>query len=315
MKNLLLLPFFAFSISLFAQSEEESTLETAQGSLAGVLTIPEDCNTCDVILMISGSGPNDRDGNSNAGVKGQPFKYLSDGLVESGYATLRFDKYFSGSSTYDLPQAEADFNHFIEGFEGWLGVLLPHPQFDNIGILGHSQGAMIATIIARRQPEVDFVISLAGPGMPMDEKMTQQVMAQSAELGENMKKAMDFIKAGEAFEGISPQIAMSLPAPTHKFLRSWMAYDPAEEIAAVEQPVLIINGTEDIQVSAQDAELLKAAQPSAGLVMIEQMNHILKEVEAHTSFGENFATYSNPDLPLHKGLVPAIHNFVESISK
>ena len=91
------------------------------------------------------------------------------------------------------------------------------------------------------------------------------------------------------------------------FLIDWMKYNPQTEIAKLKLPILIINGTKDIQVGVENAELLHKAVPSSQKVIIENMNHIFKEI---TKDEQNMASYNNPDLPIQKELVTTIVNFI-----
>jgi fermentation-respiration switch protein FrsA (DUF1100 family) len=102
---------------------------------------------------------------------------------------------------------------------------------------------------------------------------------------------------------------MSLFRPDiQPYVASWLRLNPAAELAAVTVPVLIVNGTTDIQVPAEQAALLHVAQPAARVALIEGMNHILKLAPAERS--GNIATYSNPALPLAPGLVDAVAGFL-----
>ncbi|RZJ29721.1 MAG: alpha/beta hydrolase, partial [Flavobacterium sp.] len=92
---------------------------------------------------------------------------------------------------------------------------------------------------------------------------------------------------------------------------SWMKYDPAQEIQKLKMPILIVNGTQDVQVSVSDAELLKKAKPAATLVIIPDMNHVFKEIKGDRA--ENMTSYSNPDLPIAKGLADAVNQFIKTI--
>jgi fermentation-respiration switch protein FrsA (DUF1100 family) len=87
-----------------------------------------------------------------------------------------------------------------------------------------------------------------------------------------------------------------------------MAYDPSEQLSELDVPTLIINGTHDIQVPESEAQLLKEADPEAELMLVEGMNHVLKEAPENRE--ENLATYTNPDLPLADGLVEGIVDFL-----
>ncbi|MGR3810546.1 alpha/beta hydrolase family protein [Jiulongibacter sp. NS-SX5] len=119
---------------------------------------------------------------------------------------------------------------------------------------------------------------------------------------------LDSLKAGKTVEQVSfPLLSVFRPS-VQPYLISWMKYDPVREIAQLEVPVLIVQGTTDIQVSVENAELLHKAKPDSRLSIIEHMNHIFKEVgEERTA---NLATYSNPDLPIHPELVEEIAKFI-----
>src|SRR5690625_7600577 len=93
---------------------------------------------------------------------------------------------------------------------------------------------------------------------------------------------------------------------------SWMAHDPAKEIVKLDIPILIINGTHDIQVPVLEAETLAEAKPEADLSIIEEMNHVLKEAPKDRT--KNMATYSDPSLPLADNLMKDIMDFLEGTS-
>jgi hypothetical protein len=93
------------------------------------------------------------------------------------------------------------------------------------------------------------------------------------------------------------------------YMISWFKYDPQKEIVKLKKPVLIVQGTTDIQVTVADANRLQAAKPDAKMVQIEGMNHVLKAAEADRM--KNIQTYSQPDLPLHPELAPAIVSFIQ----
>jgi fermentation-respiration switch protein FrsA (DUF1100 family) len=93
------------------------------------------------------------------------------------------------------------------------------------------------------------------------------------------------------------------------YMISWFAYDPAKQIAKIDKPVLIVQGTTDIQVSMNNAQILASAAPMAQISIIEGMNHILKSAEADRA--ANMATYTQADLPLEPKLIDIIANFVK----
>jgi fermentation-respiration switch protein FrsA (DUF1100 family) len=121
-------------------------------------------------------------------------------------------------------------------------------------------------------------------------------------------KILDSLRSGKTVSKVNP-VLLSLYRPSvQPYLISWIKYDPAVEIRKLMIPVMIVQGTTDIQTSLEDAKLLSAAKPDAKLMIIENMNHILKESEADRQ--KNIATYSNPELPLKQGLVEALTSFI-----
>ena len=105
------------------------------------------------------------------------------------------------------------------------------------------------------------------------------------------------IKAGEKVENIPPYFQNLFRASIQPFMSSWMKYNPLEEINKLDIPILVVNGSTDLQVNVEDAQRLQISNNKAELLIIEGMNHVLKEASANQA--ENIATYSNPDLPLH----------------
>src|SRR5690606_5303044 len=118
------------------------------------------------------------------------------------------------------------------------------------------------------------------------------------------------MRKGETFEP-TPVLQSLFNEGVRPYLLSWMAFNPTDEIKKLKIPVLIVNGTKDLQVKTTEAELLKKAKPDAKLVIIENMNHVLKEIKGDDK--ENIQAYSNPDLPVVPELVAAVNQFVKSI--
>jgi uncharacterized protein len=109
-------------------------------------------------------------------------------------------------------------------------------------------------------------------------------------------------------DSVPPYLNALFRPSVQPYLISWFRYDPAEEIAALDCPVLIVQGTTDIQIDLLEARLLATARPTDQLVVIEGMNHILKPSEQHRMI--NIATYNQPDLPLAPGLAQALSAFI-----
>lgn len=122
-------------------------------------------------------------------------------------------------------------------------------------------------------------------------------------------KILDSLKFGKTVSNVNPHLAVLYRSDIQPYMISWMKYDPANELRELDIPVLLIQGTMDFQVTVNDSKLLASVKPDADLLILENMNHVLKESEADIQ--KNMATYSNPNLPLKTGLTDEIANFIK----
>jgi len=172
--------------------------------------------------------------------------------------------------------------------------------------MGHSQGATVATI-AGQNTKVDKVVTLAGPGRNIADVLKTQLSAQFITYKEELNSALDSLKDGFEISKYPPFLKGIFDS-NQPFLLSWIKFDPLEEIKKLNKEILIIQGDTDLQVTMEDAELLKEAVPAAQLKIIKGMNHVLKS--STMDMTENMATYSNPNLPIHKSCLKAIYKFL-----
>lgn len=311
---LVLLGFVAQSYSQtdssIEYSESEIILQTGTGSIFGTLTIPDGVTECPLVIIIAGSGPTDRNGNSIAGVEANSYKMISDGLAVKGIATLRFDKRGIAQSK-DAMKGEQDlvFETYIEDVVFWIQMMQKDRRFKKIYILGHSEGSLIGIIAAQRE-KVSGYISVSGIGESADKTLKEQLKDKlPIYLLVASNRILDSLKAGKTVEKVD-QSLMSLYRPSiQPYLISWFKYDPSEEIGKLNMPILILQGTTDIQVTPKDAQKLREGNQKAKLVIIEQMNHVLKESQMETN--ANIETYKNPTLPLKKELLEEIVRFIK----
>lgn len=295
---------------VFADSEPVE-LSTPTGTLYGTLELPGDNGPFPVALIIAGSGPTDRDGNNPLlPGKNNSLKLLAEGLARNEIASLRFDKRKIGQSQTGQKEQDLIFDDLVNDAAAWIAYLRKDSRFNRVIVIGHSEGSLIG-MLAASKAKADALVSIAGAGQPGDQTLTKQLganPANPANLIAEIKETMAELKAGRAVAKVNPLLNALFRPSVQPYLISWFRYDPAAEIARLSIPVLIVQGTTDIQVSPHDAELLAAANPKAKLVLIESMNHILKTAPADQQ--GNIATYSNPDLPLAPGLLDAIVSFV-----
>jgi uncharacterized protein len=296
-------------------SFKASEVDLAIGSdtLSGTWIIP-DAKTTVAVLFIAGSGPTDRDGNSIAGIKTNCTKKLAEALAEAGIASVRYDKRGVGAST-KAAKAETDvrFEMNVEDAIAWINWLRIQKKFKKIIIVGHSEGSLVGMLAAHEAKASGFV-SLAGTGRPADVVIMEQVNKNPnnpEQIRNEVARAFENLKAGKTFTEV-PAYLMSLFRPSvQPYMISWLKYDPAREIAKLSMPVLVLQGSTDIQVSVVDAELLHQAKKGSTLTVIEDMNHVLCDAPADAA--ANLATYSNPDLPLSAALVPAVLAFINTV--
>ncbi|WP_163971476.1 alpha/beta hydrolase family protein [Oceanobacillus halotolerans] len=306
---------YPFQLTKGSYKEEESddegtflTVETNEGELYGELETPDTERPHPIAIIIPGSGPTDRNGNAVNG-RNDSLKMLAESLSEQGVASLRYDKRGAGKNESAIIQEEElQFEQFVEDAKHWVNML-ESEDYTEIGIIGHSQGSLVG-MLAAEEPSVDFFISLAGAGRPIDEVLYDQLSEQlSEDLLEESVEIMDQLKKGNEVEQVSTALQSVFRPSVQGFTSSWMQYDPVMEIGKLTIPTLIVNGENDIQVPVTEAEMLHEAKEDAKLLVIPQMNHVLKEAPADRQ--ENLQTYADPSLPLAEGLIEGIMSFLK----
>ncbi len=305
---MILIVFMGFS-NLYGQSEKMVLLKTATGNIEGTLQIPATPPTKTVALIIAGSGPTDRDGN-NPSMKNNSLKILAAELNKNGIATLRYDKRgIANSRNAGLKEADLRFDHYVNDAKGWVNYLRNEIKFSNIIVIGHSEGSLIG-MIASQDKNVNKFVSIAGAGQPADKIIREQLKNQPPSLTIRVNAILDDLVKGKTVENTPPELASIFRASVQPYMISWIKYDPQKEIAKLKIPVMIVQGTTDIQVSLEDANRLAKALPKAKLVIIEGMNHIMKPAPADRQM--NIITYTQPDLPLKKELIEKLILFLLS---
>jgi len=293
----------------------EVTIDGGRAPLHGDLTLPAAEGPVPAVLMIAGSGPTDRDGNTLPVSTPNTLRLLAEALGEQGIASLRFDKRGVGASAAAAgEQAETGFDVFVEDAVAWARFLEEQQGVGCVFLLGHSEGALIAALAAA---EVDTcgVISIAGAGRPIGDVLRDQLTGLNAAgalpeplFGQAMA-ILARLERGERVAEVPPELASLFHPVLQTFLLSWMEKDPAAAVAAIDAPVLVLQGTTDLQVGTADAELLAAANPRARLELLEGVNHVLKL--APPDQAANLATYADPNLSLAPGVAEMIAGFVQ----
>ncbi|MCY7294958.1 alpha/beta hydrolase [Alteromonas sp. a30] len=294
--------------SLFAEQMETIVkLKTNTGTLEGSLIVPDEKGAVPVALIIAGSGPTDRNGN-NVAMNNNSLKMLAEALSKNGIATVRYDKRGVGKSQKaGLKEDKLRFDHYISDAKAWAELLKNDKRFNRVVIIGHSEGSLIGMIAAQKSG-VDQFISIAGSGISADKTLLEQLKSQPPEVLNIASPIIDKLKQGETVSDVNPMLYSLFRPSVQPYLISWFKHDPAEELAKLKIPTLIIQGTTDIQVREEDAKILAEANPQTDLKIIKGMNHIFKEASLDRM--KNIETYNQPNLPIKQELVVAISDFV-----
>jgi len=300
--------FLFITINVNAQISEDSiSLESSTGIIRGTLLLPEKSEKVPLVIMIAGSGPTDRDGN-NPMMKNNSLKMLAHGLGENGIASLRYDKRGIGESkNAGITEKDLRFEHYVEDVKSWIELLNVDKRFSKLIIIGHSEGSLIGMIASNTQ-KVDAFISLAGVGRPAAEIIKEQLKAQPQFVLDQAMPILEQLERGEKVEEVPPFLFTIFRPSVQPYIISWFKYNPIVEIAKLEKPIMIIQGTTDIQVGTVDAVLLAAANERSKKEIIEGMNHVLKMAPADRM--KNMQTYSDPELPVHDELLEKIVAFI-----
>jgi len=285
--------------------ETPVVLDTKTGQIFGTLATPKEFSKIPVVLIIAGSGPTDRDCNSPM-LKSNAYKKLAYGLAENNIASLRYDKRGIAESKAAMKkESDIRFDDYVNDAKEWIQLLKKDKRFSKVIVIGHSEGSLIGMLAANK---ADRYISIAGAGQTIDKTLLEQLSAQPKEILELSIPIIESLKQGKTVDKVDPKVEMLFRLSVQPYLISWFNYDPQIEIKKLTIPVLIIQGTNDIQVSVEDAKRLSKANPKAQLELIDKMNHIFVSVDGDRQ--SNITTYNDPTIPLTDGLVKKITGFI-----
>lgn len=299
---------------------EAITLETPTATLYGTLERPQTRSRIPVVLIIAGSGPTDRDGNSPLlpGANNS-LKLLAEALAARGIASVRFDKRGVGETGKAMQLAaqktksilredDLSFENYIDDAVRWGKQLRTDRRFSTLTVLGHSEGSLIGMVAAQRMG-ADAFVSIAGAGRPVQQIILEQVKPQfSPDLLKKTEEILEQLAVGKTVASVPSELNALFRSSIQPYMISWLRYDPAKEITKLRIPLLIVQGTTDIQATLGDAKRLADNNPAAKLLLIDGMNHVLKTVPNEQE--KQVSSYSDPTLPVAPDLINAIAKFV-----
>lgn len=288
------------------------SLDTGSGMLYGSLLLPRTEQPPPVVLIIPGSGPTDRNGNSPDGAHTDNLRQLALVLAKNRIASVRFDKRGVAASRAATPdERDLTVERYVADAVAWSQALKADPRFGPLILLGHSEGALIASLAAP-DSGASAVISVAGSGRPIDEVFRAQLAGQvPSRYKQRVLHILDNLKAGRMAVDIPGPLQDVFRPSVQPYLISLLRQDPAAAFAKVKVPALIIQGTHDIQVDASNAQRLKAAKPDAELALIQGMNHMLRIAPQAAS--EQRDSYLNPKLPQASELGTQVVDFIHRL--
>lgn len=249
--------------------EKNVEISTDTFRLPGTLTLPKGASRLPVLILVHGSGPNDRDETMGSN---KPFRDIAWGLAGQGIAVLRYDKRTKvyGKAAYP-PGVEATFdNEVIDDVISAVRLVKSMPEIDStrVYVLGHSLGGMLVPRIAQRVGEgrLAGIISLAGPVRKMEQLLTEQITYISSLSGtqSDVKAAVE-------------QVMNSLP---ESYRKMEIAYQPVETARMLKLPFLVLQGERDYQVTMQDFGMWRFGlyrNPNVLFKSYPKLNHALQE--------------------------------------
>ncbi|MBL0935419.1 MAG: alpha/beta fold hydrolase [Rhizobiaceae bacterium] len=308
--------FLGMALGAAAAISAVSEIEAAgpDGPLKGTMILP--AANAPVVLIIPGSGPTDRDGNSPLGVNAGSYRLLAEELASNGVGSVRIDKRGMFGSDGAVTDANAvTIDDYVRDVDAWTKAVRATTGRDCIWLLGHSEGGLVALAASAKVENICGLILVATAGRPLGEVLKEQLRANPANkpVLEAAEQAIDELSAGRRVDvtDMPPELGALFNPSAQGYLISVLAFDPANLADASNHPMLILQGDRDLQVPTTDADRLKAAAPDAKLVHLPDTNHVLKRVTSDDR-SENLATYGAEDLPLADGVTDAIVRFVKS---
>lgn len=306
-RGLLIVSLLLVALPPVGATESSISIVRDGVELHGSLWVPPSSDPMPVALIIAGSGPTDRDGN-NPMMINNSLKLLATGLADNGIATLRYDKRGIAASSYEgFNETDLRFEDYIDDAKAWIATLKDDQRFSAVWVIGHSEGSLIG-MVASQQGGADGLVSVAGAGQSADLILKRQLDSQPEPYRSQMMEMIDQLASGALIGAVDPIFHALFRESVQPYMASWFQYDPREWIATLQIPVLIVQGTTDIQVTQDDATRLAQANPSASLVVIEGMNHVLKI--APMDRAANIQTYTDPALPLAPPLMSTLTDFI-----
>lgn len=262
-----------------------------------------------VVLFISGSGPTDRNGNSRY-TSNDSMRLLAEGLARRGFASVRFDKRFSGETIVaKRDETQVTLDRYAEDAAAWFAEAQSRYPDRPVLPLGHSEGGIVALRLSQIAT-VDGLILVAVPARSLDVIVAQQLEAAGAS-GQTtavFKDRVAELRGGEPVGEVPDTLKALLRPGVYPYWRSVLRFDAAGALAGFAGPALLVYGERDLQVSPVDFEIFITARPGVARHLFPAMNHVLRTAPADRA--GNLALYQMPGTPLQADLVSTVADFL-----
>lgn len=272
------------------------------------LALPDGVRKPPAVLFIAGSGPTDRNGNNPLGVTANYLGKLAKALEAQNIASLRYDKRGLKGAPGVAREEDVTIATFMDDAAAVFDWLRQRNDLGPILVVGHSEGGLVALGLAERRPDVAGLVLLSSLGRPPADTLRDQLQAAEEPIRGKALAILAELEAGKSVAEVPPELMGLFRPSVQPFVRALLATRPAEMLAKLPQPALVVGGGSDFQVRRPDFDALATARPDVESRWFERMNHVLTDSVSIRFL--NVMTYVSPDLPLTPGLADTIGAFV-----
>lgn len=277
--------YYGYTQSIITKEVE---LKDGKISIFGIVSFQERSKRQPLLIYVPGSGNIDRNGNQKGEVYTNYIQQLTDSLNKHGIAVFRYDKRTANTKNFPFLNENIRFEDFVSDVKTIVSYFNKDKKFSEIILLGHSQGGLVATLVAQ-QTNINKLICIASPSKKLEEVLDYQLEKQNPSLASKAREYFKELQETDTIKNVHLFLISLFSPGNQKFIKSWNQYDPIKEIKKLTIPILIVNGSSDLQVSVENAEKLHHACGNSVLKVIQKMTHTLKTIE---NSSENLLTYS-----------------------
>ena len=301
--------FLLVTISFAQEKEYNSAIIKINPYVEGNLVTPYADDKVPLLIFIMDAGAINRDGNDRMS-KNETFKKLSRELAKHGIASFRYDKRIFAMDRMGVRENEISFKNFIDDAIETIDYFEKNNDYSKIILAGHGQGSLVGMIAARDR--ANAFIGIAGNANSIDNVIIDQLAEQAPGLDKSASLAFKQLRENGRATVYEPALESIFRYDLQPFMRTWLQYNPKEEIAQLDIPILLLYGKKDIQVNTSEGEKLKEVAPDAQFVAIDNMNHILSEIKGNRL--ENHISYNESWRPIMPAVISTLATFVKDIS-